>query len=102
VSNLLVILQTIPHSGVVSHLSKLLERLGSTLSDVIIRSTPAYLIAELPRKREVLWRKGSHTANVFAGKDKFAHDVFTFSWEKNRASMLDFTSALETWMNDNV
>ena len=71
------------------------------MSNVIIRSTPAHLIAELPRKIKVHWLKGSHTADVYAGNDLFAHDVFTFAWEKNRASMLDFTSALQTWMNDN-
>jgi hypothetical protein len=75
-----------------------LERLGFTLSNVIIRSTPAHLIAELPRKIKVHWLKGSHTANVYAGNDLFAHDVFTFSFEKDRASMLDFTTALEGWM----
>lgn len=55
--------------------------------------------AYLPRQTRVDWVKGSHTANVYMGHDAYAHDVFTFAWEKNRASMLDFTTALESWMN---
>lgn len=45
------------------------------------------------------WVKGTHTANVYLDND--GRDVFTFAWEKNKPSMLDFTSALQTWMNDN-
>jgi hypothetical protein len=69
------------------------------MSNVIIRSTPAHLQAFLPRQTRVDWLKGSHTANVFRGHDAYAYDVFTFAFEKNRASMLDFTTALESWMN---
>lgn len=44
------------------------------------------------------WVKGSHTANVLSNTGE-ALDVFTFAWEKDRASMLDFTTALQTHLD---
>lgn len=44
----------------------------------------------------VRWTKGSHTANVFGEGGEF--DCFTFAWEKNTPSQLDFTTALQSWM----
>lgn len=69
------------------------------MSNLTINSTPSHLIVQLPRKIKVHWLKGSHTAEVYAGNDLFAHDVFTFAFEKDRTSMLDFTEALESWLN---
>lgn len=54
--------------------------------------------AYLPRQTRVDWLKGSHTANVYRAHDAWAYDTFTFAFEKNRTSMLDFTTALESWM----
>lgn len=44
------------------------------------------------------WVKGSHTVNVY-GLEPYAVDCFTFAWEKNRTSMLDFTTALQTHLD---
>lgn len=41
------------------------------------------------------WVKGSHTVNVY-NLEPYSIDCFTFAWEKNRPSMLDFTTALQT------
>ena len=43
----------------------------------------------------IRWRKGTHTANVFRDEEK---DIFTFAWEKNEPSQLDFTSALQNYL----
>lgn len=43
----------------------------------------------------IRWRKGTHTANVFQAEEK---DVFTFAWDKNETSQLDFTSALQSYL----
>lgn len=40
----------------------------------------------------IVWVTGSHHANVFPITGEL--EVFTFGWEKNRTSMLDFTTAL--------
>ena len=44
------------------------------------------------------WVIGSHTANVTAPRGDL--DCFTFAWDKNRASMLDFTSSLHTYLSE--
>ena len=44
----------------------------------------------------VRWAKGSHTANVFLGGHEV--DVFTFAWCKDKASQLDFTTALQSYL----
>lgn len=45
-----------------------------------------------------VWHKGSHTVNVFSGLDEI--DCYTFSWEKDNTSMLDFTTALESYLSE--
>lgn len=52
----------------------------------------AFPIANMGR---VEWVKGSHTANVLSNTGG-AVDVFTFAWDKDKASMLDFTTALQS------
>ena len=59
-----------------------------------IISTPDTMIAVVD-DLTIRWRKGTHTANVFQGEEK---DVFTFAWDKNETSMLDFTSALQSYL----
>jgi hypothetical protein len=62
-----------------------------------IESSNGYLVASLPNNVGVVWLKGSHTANVYHGwKSTNAIDCFTFAFEKDRASMLDFTTALQS------
>jgi hypothetical protein len=103
VSKLLVILLIIPRSTIVLHLSKLLERLVCILSSMKIYSSPKYLVAHLPNDIGVVWRKGSHYANTYDGwTSTNPVDAFSFGWEHDHATMLDFTSALQTWMNDNA
>lgn len=43
------------------------------------------------------WYKGSHTVNVTTQRGDM--DCYTFAWEKSRTNMLDFTSALEEYLN---
>lgn len=45
----------------------------------------------------VEWYIGSHTANVTSTRGDM--DVFTFSWDKNTTHMLDFTSALQNYLD---
>lgn len=40
------------------------------------------------------WVKGSHTVNVY-GLEPYPVDCFTFGFDKNRTSMLDFTETLQ-------
>lgn len=44
------------------------------------------------------WDKGSHTVNVWQGGHEI--DCYTFAWEKNKTSMLDFTTALVSYLED--
>ena len=62
----------------------------------IISKGDRLIAVPLANMSRVEWVKGSHTAEVYAGNDLFAHDVFTFAFEKNRTSMLDFTTALQS------
>jgi hypothetical protein len=62
-----------------------------------IESSQDYMTAILPNDVGVVWLKGSHTANVYQGwKSTNPIDCFTFAFEKNRTSMLDFTTALQS------
>ena len=62
-----------------------------------IESSKEYMTAILPNDVGVVWLKGSHTANVYQGwKSTNAIDCFTFAWEKNLTSQLDFTTALQS------
>lgn len=62
-----------------------------------IQSSNGYLVATLENDIGVVWLKGSHTANVYQGYNSpNAIDCFTFAFEKNRTSQLDFTTALQT------
>ena len=42
------------------------------------------------------WIKGSHTANIYTIRGNV--DCFTFAFEKNKTTQLDFTSALESYL----
>ena len=46
----------------------------------------------------VQWEGGhyAHIKNATGGIE-----VFSFAWEKNKPTQLDFTEALENWINDN-
>lgn len=44
------------------------------------------------------WVKGTHTALIMDNVGR-GYDVFTFAWEKNKTSMLDFTSALQNHLD---
>ena len=65
-----------------------------------IYSMEHHMVAHLPNDIGVVWFKGSHYANVYDGWGSVNNvDCFSFSFEKNETSMLDFTTALESWMN---
>lgn len=60
---------------------------------MLIRSLSDRMIATFPAtdvRHE--WRKGSHTVNIYQGVQEI--DCYTFAWEKNTTTMLDFTTAL--------
>ena len=62
-----------------------------------IESSKEYMTAILPNDVGVVWLKGSHTANVYDGWNSTNPvDCFTFAWEKNLTSQLDFTTALQS------
>ena len=62
-----------------------------------ITSSNGYLVANLPNDIGIVWDKGSHYANIYQGWNSTNPiDCFSFAWEKNLASMLDFTTALQT------
>jgi hypothetical protein len=49
-----------------------------------------------------VWARGAHHANVYVDRNPIAADVFTFAWEKDRTSQLDFTRAFlnyTSWLN---
>ena len=62
-----------------------------------ITSSADYMTATLPNDVGIVWYKGSHYANVYEGfNSPNPIDCFSFAFEKNRTSQLDFTSALQT------
>ena len=62
-----------------------------------ITSSPEYMTAQLPNDIGVVWRKGSHYANIYEGwTSTNPTDCFSFAWEKNTTTQLDFTSALQS------
>lgn len=66
-----------------------------------IESSQDYMTAILPNDTGVVWLKGSHTANVYQGwKSPNAIDCFTFAFEKNRTTQLDFTTSLEKYLSE--
>jgi hypothetical protein len=66
-----------------------------------IYSSPDYLTAHLPNDIGVVWFKGSHYANIYDGwNSPNPVDCFSFAFEKNKTSMLDFTSTLESYLNE--
>jgi hypothetical protein len=62
-----------------------------------IISYPDHIDALIGFDAWVEWHKGSHTANCY-NEDGLIFDCFTFAWEKNHPNMLDFTTALQSWM----
>lgn len=65
----------------------------------IISKSDRFIAFPLRNMGRVEWIKGSHTANVLSNTGE-ALDVFTFAWEKNRPTMLDFTTALEGYLSN--
>lgn len=64
-----------------------------------IYSTTNSLWAYFPETRVYhRWVKGSHYAGIW--NEGIEIDCYTFAWEKNRASMLDFTTALVSYLSE--
>lgn len=60
-----------------------------------IVTTRYNIVAYLDNGKRIGWPKGSHMAHIYnSAGDEI--DVFSFSWEKNNPSMLDFTTALQS------
>ena len=47
---------------------------------------------------DIHWTPGSHTARVHGALG--GHDVFTFSWEKDKPSATDFLTAAISYLED--
>lgn len=47
----------------------------------------------------VLWDEGAHYAHIINEQD-LELDVFSFAWEKDKATELDFTNALQRWLSE--
>jgi hypothetical protein len=59
------------------------------------------MVAHLPNDIGVVWAKGSHYANVYEGWDSPNNvDCFSFAFEKNKTSMLDFTESLAVYLGE--
>lgn len=65
----------------------------------IISKSDRLIAFPLRNMGRVEWIKGSHTANVLSNTGE-ALDVFTFAWDKDRTSMLDFTTSLHTYLSE--
>ncbi len=66
-----------------------------------ITSIKDHMVAKIGNDMGVVWLKGSHTANVYQGwNSPNAVDCFTFAFEKNRTSQLDFTESLQIYLQD--
>ena len=62
-----------------------------------IISKPSFIVATFPATGVWhKWDKGSHTVNVWQGGTEI--DCYTFAWEKDKPSMLDFTTSLLNWL----
>lgn len=64
----------------------------------IISKRDRMIATALPNNEWHMWTKGTHTVNVWRGGTEI--DCYTFAWEKNKTTMLDFTSALEGYLAD--
>ena len=64
----------------------------------IISKGDSMIATALPNNVWHKWTKGGHYVSVWRGGTEI--DVYSFAWEKNRTSMLDFTSALEGYLAD--
>jgi hypothetical protein len=56
-----------------------------------------FVLTGLPFNETIEWVKGTHTAHCVNGAGRIV-DVFTFSWEKNKTTMLDFTQAAQNFI----
>ena len=56
-----------------------------------------FVLTGLPFNETIEWVKGTHTAHCVNGAGRVV-DVFTFSWEKNNTTMLDFTQAAQNFI----
>ena len=66
-----------------------------------IYSMEHHMVAHLPNDVGVVWEKGSHYANVYDGwKSVNNVDCFSFAFEKNKTSMLDFTESLAVYLEN--
>jgi hypothetical protein len=64
-----------------------------------IYSKEHHMVAHLPNDIGVVWAKGSHYANVYEGWNSPNNiDCFSFAFEKNKTSMLDFTESLAVYL----
>ena len=66
-----------------------------------IYSTRDYMTAHLENDIGVVWFKGSHYANVYDGWNSPNNvDCFSFAFEKNKTTMLDFTESLAVYLEN--
>ena len=66
-----------------------------------IYSTRDHMTAHLENDIGVVWFKGSNYANVYDGwNSPNPVDCFSFAFEKNKTTMLDFTESLAVYASE--
>ena len=56
-----------------------------------------FVLTGLPFDETIEWVKGTHTAHCVNGGGRVV-DVFTFSFEKNKPTMVDFLSSAQSFI----
>lgn len=64
----------------------------------IISKSDCMIATALPNSEWHKWEKGGHYVNVWRGGTEI--DIYSFAWDKNRPTMLDFTSSLQNYLEN--
>ena len=56
-----------------------------------------FVLTGLPFGETIEWVKGTHTAHCVNGAGRVV-DMFSFSWEKNKPTMVDFLSSAQSFI----
>lgn len=64
----------------------------------IISKSDCMIATALPHGEWHKWEKGGHFVNVWRGGTEI--DVYSFAWDKDRPTMLDFTESLQRYLED--
>jgi hypothetical protein len=56
-----------------------------------------FVLTGLPFDETIEWHRGAHYAHCYSSSNRIV-DSFSFAWEKNTTSMLDFTQAAQSFI----